>query len=516
MGYGEAVSASAPLLWWRLDQSAVNTTGSYLTDEFHRYWRIYVHSGSSTTNISAAELALSFRFGSGNLLNSTSSMNASSVYTNNTASYGYQLAVDSNLSTFWASNTGAPVWIGVDFGSGVSASIQAFTWTARNDGFYLQAPLSCTVQYSDDNSNWTNYWVMIETTAWTQGAQRTYTSIGAANLYIWNSGVNGASMTGIFAVASSSVFSLYQGPGNLTNPAYNPYTGLSGAIYSAGTAAGYAIVTPRVHDLDFMNPFDPANYGKGWTVEWWMKTTKFAATSASHVWSWNGFDSGYPESIGVTMTSIGSAHPARNISWYTGYRSGSDLNFAYGFSSPFWALQYSINDQEWYHCALVVVNQSATTGAPGISGGPGAAGQLSATVGDGNMQFWINGQGGWPQTSAGTWATISGNAGNSYFQRNYAGGIRFLVGTNYNTTYGYYNGQGVYIQDVAVYDRVLGPEEIFSHWLATRKMIAATGTLFSEAPIQSVQLAMRDINVPSTGTTGAADPRATKTNPGAN
>lgn len=509
MAYFDAVSSSAPLLWWQM-------ISTYLTaSTFHRYWRMYMLGTSGGNSYTAAEIRFASATVGPNMLAATSTIASSSMFSGLPGTN----AVDQNIGTFWASaNTTPPQWFSWDAGVGNAVEVRQVELVGRGDSlsYVNQGINSFNVQWSDDNIDWNTWWTATSSLAWTILYQtQTFTPTSYVTLsFVPNDGTGSVGLSGAFTPSASLALNFITGSATSSNPAYNAAIPQSAAFYSAVPAAGNALITGRVHDLDFIWPLDPANYGKGYTLEWWMKYPRFVANSATAIFGFGGYD-GFAEGISVFAAPVVGNDAARCLGLAWSHFSGASYSYAYGFPGSTW-IQYGMNDQEWYHCALTIVNHSATTGAPAIPGGAGSTDALSSSLGDGNIQLWVNGRGIWPQTSVGTWVTISGNAGNNYFNRSYSGGMRFWVGNSSNLTWGAQAGQNVYVQQVAVYDHILGAEEIMGHWMSTRMMLPATGTLYSPAPIYSVQLPMRDVVTQASGTAGTKDPRATKTNPGSN
>ena len=82
-------------------------------------------------------------------------------------------AFDDNASTFWStSTTEMPTWIKYDFGSGVTKTVNRYTYTARATVYNYWA--AWILQGSNDNTNWTD----LDTQSgqsFTGGQKKTYT-----------------------------------------------------------------------------------------------------------------------------------------------------------------------------------------------------------------------------------------------------------------------------------------------------------------------------------------------------
>lgn len=145
----------------------------------HRYWRILIWTSPYNPNqyTSIAECLMMETIGGSNV--ATGGTAAASSYYMSSATYQPSNAFDGNAATYWHSGTGtvtpsAPEWLSYDLGSGVTKDIRAISLQARND-FNYQIPSTGAVQYSDDNTNWTTYWV------WSLNIN----SANSANSQIW-------------------------------------------------------------------------------------------------------------------------------------------------------------------------------------------------------------------------------------------------------------------------------------------------------------------------------------------
>lgn len=139
----------------------------------HRYWRFYMTAldgGGSAA--SCAELGFRNTPG-GSSIATGGTPAASTEYLPPT--YNAAKAFDGNAATFWSGNSssGVPAWLSYDFGTAVD--IVEVAYTGRPDGTLGQYPSNFKVQYSDNNSTWTDAWAVTGQTGWTAGETRVFT-----------------------------------------------------------------------------------------------------------------------------------------------------------------------------------------------------------------------------------------------------------------------------------------------------------------------------------------------------
>lgn len=129
----------------------------------HRYWRIYCHDNAFGNTWSLAELELRGSVGGADL---TGSGTPASSGNWNAGTNPLSNLFDNNTATWWACNTEVG-WVSYDFGSAVD--VVQVSMTARNDVSYNQAPITFTLEWSDDNVSWTQAWA--GTASWTAAGQ---------------------------------------------------------------------------------------------------------------------------------------------------------------------------------------------------------------------------------------------------------------------------------------------------------------------------------------------------------
>jgi hypothetical protein len=130
----------------------------------HAYWRALMGAHASG-NWSAAEQQYRATPGGADQA-SGATITASSALTG----YAATMAHDGNASTFWVSSGGAAgQYIQYHFSSAVT--LAEVLWTARNDGYYAEAPTAGTMQYSDDGTTWHEAFGLRNTAGWTTNGQ---------------------------------------------------------------------------------------------------------------------------------------------------------------------------------------------------------------------------------------------------------------------------------------------------------------------------------------------------------
>jgi hypothetical protein len=186
--------AQAPQTWqlqWSDDGStwtsaALFTAGAWTagspqtfdvpTPATNRFWRIYVTTVQSGTQLAVAEFSMASTLGGANLCTAGANVIASSVLN---SGYAAAYAIDGNPSTEWAPVGGLPAWWAYDFGAAGGPSIREVKITARNDYYYGQAPTDWELQVSTDFVTWTTVQSFTAAT-WTNGQQQTFDVPAAA------------------------------------------------------------------------------------------------------------------------------------------------------------------------------------------------------------------------------------------------------------------------------------------------------------------------------------------------
>lgn len=140
----------------------------------HRYWRLYITALNGSAYAALAELDLHESIGGADTTGSapgsgsaSSAFDAFSVATR---------AFDNNTATLWASNGGAlPQWLKWDYGLGEAKEIIEFVLKARPDGSAAtQSPKDFKLQWSDDDSAWTDAITVTNQTGWSASEVRTF------------------------------------------------------------------------------------------------------------------------------------------------------------------------------------------------------------------------------------------------------------------------------------------------------------------------------------------------------
>lgn len=208
----------------------------------HRYWRVYITAANSGNYTSCIELRL---------YNSSGTMVATGgTAINSSTGFGWtaNLAFDGlDYGTGWHSGTGnlptTPEWIGYDLGSGNSADVISFAFTARDSS---QAPKDFKLQYSDDAVAWTDAGVTLTNEgAWGTNELRVFPAtaktqwrLSISSTQSGNSGVaefklrtsiGGSDLTG-GAASASSFFA--------NSPTYAPSNAIDGNAATFWDATG--------------------------------------------------------------------------------------------------------------------------------------------------------------------------------------------------------------------------------------------------------------------------------------
>lgn len=135
----------------------------------HSYWRVqfFANSGGGVYGLADMEMRAT---PSGSNQTSGGTASASSTFSGLSAANAF----DGNSATVWGNASGVALghWLKYAFASPVTVAEIAIR--SRNDASYNQGPTYGIVQFSDDNTNWTNAW-NFSTTAWTQNVLRAFT-----------------------------------------------------------------------------------------------------------------------------------------------------------------------------------------------------------------------------------------------------------------------------------------------------------------------------------------------------
>lgn len=133
----------------------------------HRYWRLRTTSGAPSGAPDGyeviAELQAAETIGGTNVITLiTPTVSSNFDVVNHPA-----LMVTDGTTTganWWANTNTYPTTVTFDLGVGITKDIQELRLYSRNDGSgAYQSTFSGTLQYSDDNSNWFDYWIWTQT-----------------------------------------------------------------------------------------------------------------------------------------------------------------------------------------------------------------------------------------------------------------------------------------------------------------------------------------------------------------
>lgn len=219
-------------------------------------WRLYIRISQAGGSPSCAELALRTVAGGSTQTTSTPQYAQASTYYSSYATYGPASAFDGNTSSIWA-GVGTPSdWIGYTFPT--AQALIELTYTARNDGYFAQAPDSALIQGSNDGgATWTTVAKWLPDT-WTIGLAQTFNwgstpSPGTAPVWgPWsmNTGVVGVAYDEqwyLEGCATPTTYTLLSGslPAGLAIANLFSGTTAGGHISGTPTAAGVSSFTIR-------------------------------------------------------------------------------------------------------------------------------------------------------------------------------------------------------------------------------------------------------------------------------
>lgn len=133
---------------------------------YHRYWRISV-SATGTGDFGFSEMAMAESLGGSDILSTRANVTA-------TSTSGLANGFDGNNATTYYASAGLPKTVTVDFGYGNWRRIEEVRVTSPDGGNYARNITTGKVQYSDDNSAFTDYWNMSSTAATTNNQLKTF------------------------------------------------------------------------------------------------------------------------------------------------------------------------------------------------------------------------------------------------------------------------------------------------------------------------------------------------------
>lgn len=141
-----------------------------------RYWRI--RSGTTGT-LSCSELELRATPGGADETGS-----GTAIARTTAGGFPASNAYDNNATTDYVSTSPGVVadleYLGYDFGSGVTKDIQEFSWTARDDAFFAQAPASGWLESGPNGTDWLGRH-FFSGLSWSSGSTNVVT-VGGANV----------------------------------------------------------------------------------------------------------------------------------------------------------------------------------------------------------------------------------------------------------------------------------------------------------------------------------------------
>lgn len=133
----------------------------------HLYWRILCTDSVGGTYASFAEIEM--RASAGGADQCVGGVAAAdSIFS---SSFPAASAFDNSLSTLWHSGAGFPHWISYAFPAAVDVVALALTARTSENGV---TPTAFSLQWSDDNVNWTTLFSLSGQGGWASGEQRVF------------------------------------------------------------------------------------------------------------------------------------------------------------------------------------------------------------------------------------------------------------------------------------------------------------------------------------------------------
>jgi hypothetical protein len=139
----------------------------------HRYWRVNISRIMGGTQVHVAEIEMHTSIGGADVCTGGTA-SASSAF--NPASSAF----DNDINTKWTALSAPPHWIKYDFGAGNDKDIVEFSISGAGTaggGSVTASPADMTLEYSDDNTNWTALFTIKDASGWaSQSTIKTYSA----------------------------------------------------------------------------------------------------------------------------------------------------------------------------------------------------------------------------------------------------------------------------------------------------------------------------------------------------
>lgn len=214
----------------------------------HRYWRINMTAGAGGAYAFAE---IQFRTTAGTSLPfSGGTASAADVFGGTPGANDASKAADSNISTLYGSNNKtAPQWWMYDYGATAGNWIDPveIAITARNDGNFNQAPSAFAMEFSDNNSTWTQ--LALLSAVWASAGQVQFFPLVVSGAFAsWNP----ADLSGITLSNGNTVATGVGGGGGVrSTPSFSAgkyylehtWTNISTNSITSGIALGTASLT---------------------------------------------------------------------------------------------------------------------------------------------------------------------------------------------------------------------------------------------------------------------------------
>lgn len=290
----------------------------------HRYWRLFF---AGTAGAAYAFAEVQFRTTPGTpLLFSGGTASAAETFSGFPASN----AADNNTTTLWSGNDAAlNQWWAYDYGAGNTRDIREVTITARNDANFSQAPSLFQLQFSDDNSTWTNAQPSPFSATWASAGQtQTFTVSG--------SGSTGLIWTDTFeSYATGAVPSPWV---NVSNSNVSTAQAHAGTKSLGAGAGGLASNCYRAFGSNVSQ----------WYADFWMYTNSSGATTNQYIaFTPDTSSSGNCCSVNVSSADgSGRCGVSNSTAWFT----------------------FSVSLNTWHHYILEVTSGASGTAKLTVDG----------------------------------------------------------------------------------------------------------------------------------------------------
>lgn len=154
--------------------------------------------------------------------------------------------LDNAISTEWSGGTSssAPRYINFDFG-GNAPSIQEVYWMARAGGLYTESPISGGLEYSDDNSSYTEL-VAFSSISWTSNNQGQILATATSTISADGAATDPVeTLSGAASIVGGAAFAATDPVETVSGIVAAPVAAVGAATDPIETLSGVAAVAPR-------------------------------------------------------------------------------------------------------------------------------------------------------------------------------------------------------------------------------------------------------------------------------